>query len=112
MEITAVFVKSTKEILYSRHRHDCRSSEDGKVGIDGGFDYSRIIGNENDYIILRLNGDVLLEQILYYDYRFGVSNANKFKGGFYGRFKIQTSSNKSFYKRLIINYNDVEEYFK
>ena len=50
MEITAVFVKSTKEILYSRHRHDCRSSEDGKVSIDGFIDYCRIIGNKDDYI--------------------------------------------------------------
>lgn len=29
------------DIIYSRHRHDCRWSEDGSVMIDGGRDYFR-----------------------------------------------------------------------
>ena len=111
MEIMALFVKNTKEILYNRHRHDYRTSKDGKVSIDGFIDYCRIIGNKDDYIELKLNGDVLLEQILYYDYRFGNNNAKNFPEGYYGKFKLYPNSNKTFYKRLILNYNDIKEYF-
>lgn len=34
-------VAADKEIIYSRHRHDYRTSTDGSVWIDGGFSYTR-----------------------------------------------------------------------
>lgn len=42
--ITAL-VASNGEIVYSRHRHDFRTSKDGSVTIDGGRDYVRIVGD-------------------------------------------------------------------
>lgn len=112
MEIKAVFIKETKEIIYSRARHDYRTSSNGKVSIDGGLDYTRIIGNPSDYIILELDGDKLLSQILEYDWGYKNSNADKFPEGFCGRFQITPRSNREFYKELILNYNEIAEYFR
>jgi len=35
------------EVVYSRYRHDYRSSTDGSVTIDGGRDYLRLIGDKS-----------------------------------------------------------------
>lgn len=32
------------EIVYSRHRHDFRTSKDGSVTVDGGRDYLKLVG--------------------------------------------------------------------
>lgn len=107
--INAVYCKTTNEILYSRSRHDCRRSEDGKISIDGGFDYIKINGDLDNIIPLRLRSHVLLEQILYYDWGSGNINAKVYPNGYHGRFKITSNSNSKFYKKLIVNFEDVEE---
>jgi len=38
-------VAQNGDIVYSRHRHDYRTSPDGSVTIDGGRDYMRLIGD-------------------------------------------------------------------
>ena len=107
--INAVYCKTTNEILYSRSRHDCRRSEDGKISIDGGFDYIKINGDLDNIIPLRLNVTKLLKQIFYYDYNYGNSLAKNFEEGYHGRFKITYSSNLKFYRDLIVNFEDVKE---
>jgi len=47
-------IRSGDEILYSRYRHDYRTSKDGKCSIDGGRDYTRIIGTPDEVITLKL----------------------------------------------------------
>lgn len=112
MIIRAIFYKKDKEILYSRNVHDCKMSTDGKVGIDGGiFDYCRILGNPEDYIILDLDGGILLEQILNYDWKYRNKNADKYPLGYCGKFIVTKQSNVDFYKKLILNFNEVKEYF-
>ena len=37
------FVADNGEIIYSRFRHDFRSSSDGSVTVDGGRDYTRVL---------------------------------------------------------------------
>lgn len=44
--IDAVVAKDG-EIVYSRHRHDYRTSGDGSVTVDGGRDYVRLIGDSS-----------------------------------------------------------------
>jgi hypothetical protein len=38
-------VSNSKQVLFSKHRHDFRSSNDGSVTVDGGRDYTRMLGN-------------------------------------------------------------------
>lgn len=38
-------VSNDKQVLFSKYRHDFRSSKDGSVSIDGGREYTRVIGN-------------------------------------------------------------------
>lgn len=111
MTIKGIFVKATKEILYSRAKHDFRQSSDGKCFVDGGLDYFRVGGKPEDYILIELGGDKLLEQILAYDYAYGNRNANNFPQGYCGRFEVVGSSNPKFYKELVLNYNEIKEYF-
>jgi hypothetical protein len=112
MVIKGIFVKATNEILYSRHRHDYRSSSDGKVSVDGGMDYFRVIGNPEDYIILDLDGDVILQQQMAYDYAYGNKSASIYPEGYFGKYIIRDVSNLVFYKKLILNYNEVRDYFE
>ena len=109
MLINALFVKSTKEIIYSRCRNDYISSSDDTVSIDGGFEYSRIIGEPDNYIEIKLNSDVLLEHILSYDSYYKNTNADKFPDGYYGRFKLVHNSNLEFYKRLVVDFDKIKE---
>jgi len=39
--------KKCRTVVYSLYRHDYRECACGAVALDGGFDYSRIIGNPN-----------------------------------------------------------------
>jgi len=109
--IEGIFVKSTQEILYSRAKHDFRWSEDKSVAIDGGQDYIKISGNLSGIVRIKIDSEILLNQILYYDYTIGNSNSEIYPNGYHGRFKIIPGiSNLEFYKRLIINWEDVKEY--
>lgn len=112
MILNAIFCKSTKEILYSRSQHDYISSSDKSVSVDGGFSYMRVIGDHNNYISMQLDGDVLLEMILSYDFAYCNYNADKFPKGYYGRFEIVENSNPVFYKKLVMNFDDIKQYFK
>lgn len=38
-------VSNDKQVLFSKYRHDFRSSQDGSVTIDGGREYTRMLGN-------------------------------------------------------------------
>jgi hypothetical protein len=38
-------VSNDKQVLFSKFRHDFRTSEDGSVSIDGGRGYTRVLGN-------------------------------------------------------------------
>ena len=109
MRIDALYVKSTNEIIYSRSRHDYMQASDGSCAIDGGREYTKVCGNEDSFVMIQLDGEKLLDFILNMDYQFGTSNAAYFKDGFHGRFEIVKSSSKGFYKRLIVDFEKVEE---
>ena len=108
MNISAVFCKSCHNIIYSRAPHDYRTCDCGKASIDGGFDLTRIVGNPEDFIRIELDGKVVLEQIMYYDYLLGNRNAGRFPNGYYGKYWLNDGSNFHFYNRLIISDNKNE----
>lgn len=111
MIIKGVFCKLTNEIIYSRSIHDCIFSEDKSISVDGGFEYFKVTGDIQEYIIVHLDSDALLEQILFYDYKYSNKNANEYPNGYYGRFKIGPYSNTKFYKKLVTNFNEIKDYF-
>lgn len=45
----AIHCLKCNEVIYSLHRHDCRSCECEAVFIDGGREYTRIGGDPTDY---------------------------------------------------------------
>jgi len=108
--LQAIYVISTGEILYSRAMHDYRESSDGKASIDGGRDYTSISGDMKNIIHIQIDRDCLLDFILYMDWNIGNKNAKQYPNGFHGRFEINNKSNEFFYKKLIVNYKDIEEY--
>ena len=112
MRINAIYCINTKEILYSRGTHDYRKSSDERCAIDGGLVYCRIIGNPEDFVEITLDGDYLLEFILSNDYVFGNLYSDKYQEGYHGRFQVVDSSSLKFYKNLILNYNDIEQYIE
>lgn len=110
MNIPAIYCLSTNEILYSRSGHDYRESSDKKCAIDGGFEnYTRVIGDSKDYISIQLNGDVLLKHILVMDYNYQNSNVKDYPQGYCGRFKLLRNSNKTFYARLVKDFDKIED---
>ena len=111
----AIFCKNCKCIIYSRTTHDFNTCNCGKLSIDGGFDYCKItFENPKDFIEIEVNNNKMLEFIMSMDYRFGNSNANKWKDGYYGKFVIGVGSNKKFYESLIDNFKEsgLGEYFE
>lgn len=47
-------VSDSKQVLFSKFRHDFRSSHDGSVSVDGGRDYTRVLGkvrNESVWLV-------------------------------------------------------------
>jgi len=54
MKIYAIQCSHCKDIIFSRTTHDFRWCSCGKVAIDGGFDYTRIIGNYGDFTNLEI----------------------------------------------------------
>lgn len=109
--MNAIFVKSTKEILFSRHRHDCRVSSDNSATIDGGMEYTKVSGDPSNIIHLKLRKKALLKQIFYYDYAYKNNLSKEYPEGYYGRYVITESSNIDFYKELVKNFKDIEMYF-
>ena len=43
-KVTCIKCPKCKDVIYSRTHYDCRSCSCGEVAIDGGFDYTRILG--------------------------------------------------------------------
>lgn len=39
------YVSNDGQVLFSKHRHDFRQSNDGSVTVDGGREYTRLLGN-------------------------------------------------------------------
>ncbi len=105
--IKGIFVKSTKEILFSRHRHDCRFSLDGNFSVDGGLDYFKVTGDVNGYEIIFIDEKVLLQ----YNYFYSNNNDKvKYPQGYHGRYVLSDKSNINFFSRLITNFADICEY--
>lgn len=48
------------EIIYSRFRHDFRTSRDGTVSIDGGRDYTKVMGKFSSLILTIEDGEVVV----------------------------------------------------
>jgi hypothetical protein len=42
---TQAYVSDDGEAVFSKHRHDLRSSRDGTITVDGGRSYTRLMGN-------------------------------------------------------------------
>ena len=53
-------VYSGDEVIYSRFRHDFRTTKDGKVSIDGGRDYVRVVGEYFNSCMLTFDKDKLV----------------------------------------------------
>jgi len=48
------------DVIYSRYRHDYRTSDDGSIFVDGGRDYFRSgVYDKEQYVSLRVNKDKL-----------------------------------------------------
>lgn len=109
--IIGIFCKHCKNIIYSRDTHDYVTCDCEKVSVDGGFSYRRIIGDIENFIEVEFDNAKFIKFIMHYDYHYGNKNANNFPDGYYGKFKISNKSNKAFYKNIVINFKDIEEYF-
>lgn len=113
MDINAVYVKKTKEILYSRSRNDFRWCEYNRVGVNGGLEYFKVVGDPDEYIEIHLDGDVLLKHILIYDDVFGNKNVpSKYKDGYHGRYQLNEYSSLDFFSELVINWEDIVQHVK
>jgi hypothetical protein len=56
-QVKALLYHKTGEIIFSRARHDYRTTEDGKCFIDGGFEYTRSGGDLLNYDIIVIEID-------------------------------------------------------
>ena len=89
MKVSVVQCKKCGDIIWSRTDHDYRSCTCESVSVDGGFSYTRIIGEEKDYKIFELDLDVTKADAVL-DWKFG---ANKLG-------KIHTDDNTEFVENL------------
>lgn len=55
MAVDAIRCKSCDDVIFSVNRHDFRYCFCRAVAIDGGRDYTRIVGSKLDYELLSLN---------------------------------------------------------
>jgi hypothetical protein len=67
-EVFAIQCMACGDVIYSRARHDYRSCTCGKIAIDGGFEYTRVIGTEWDSTQLIVNAS---KSELYRDWNSG-----------------------------------------
>lgn len=101
-----LFCKSCHNIIYSRTNNDFKWCDCKKIGIGGGFDFIRTIGDETNYIDITINESTLLKQILEYDSCYGNRKvSDEYLDGYYGKFRLTKNSNFYFFERLI-NEND------
>ena len=74
MKIKALECKNCGDTIFSRARHDFMTCSCGKVSVDGGFDYMKIVGWKKDFIIKQINVKETRKE-LYQDWNY---NINKF----------------------------------
>lgn len=76
MKINALKCNSCKDLIFSRARHDLHYCSCGKVAIDGGFDYLRVLGNAGDFdgqeIDLNVTRDELYDDWSNYQDKYGI----------------------------------------
>jgi len=102
MDIVAVFCKGCNEIIYSRNQRDFRSCTCGNMSIDGGMEEPRVLFKDNNYQSITLDGDVLLKQILFYDYNYGNRHVlDEFIDGYHGKYTIVEKSNMNYFNKLV-----------
>ena len=65
MTLALLKCKKCGDIIYSKSRHDFVLCQCESVAVDGGNDYFKISGNENDYEILSI--DQLIEKAKTHD---------------------------------------------
>lgn len=53
--IDAVYLPETDVLMYSRYQHDFFYDPTGKVAVDGGRDYGRILGDRDSYVCVPYN---------------------------------------------------------
>ncbi len=88
--------------IYSRAGHDFISCTCGKCSIDGGFGYIRVLGNEDDYVLVNITLNVS-KGTLYDDW-----NYNQQK---YGKYPVGKWP-KEFQLNIINAFNAKYNYFK
>ena len=106
MNIRAVKCRICNNIIYSRSKHDFRTCDCGRLSIDG-FGERVISKDYYDYEDLILDGDVLLKQVLEYDYKYGNKNIpeENVENGWQGKYRIDSASNPHFFDKLVIKGN-------
>jgi len=73
----------------------------GSIAIDANG--QRGVGSKDNMNDLLLNGDVMLENIIYYDYSCGNRNIPEDKkDGWLGKWSITPSSNRAYFDRLAL----------
>lgn len=71
IKVNAIKCKNCGDTIYSRAVHDFHFCSCEKCAIDGGFEYTRILGNPEDYenVIVELDAD---RKSLYLDWAKGI----------------------------------------
>lgn len=67
--VPAVQCNICGDVVYSRTKHDYRSCSCGHVAVDGGFDYFKVVGNEDDFEITSVELCNVTVQDLYNDWK-------------------------------------------
>lgn len=98
--ITALYCKHCKNLIFSRSLYDYRTCGCGKAGIDSKG--TRFTGDFENFIITELDPSILVEQILQYDFSFQNSKADEYPKGYHGKFEISENSNYIFFEKLIL----------
>ena len=110
MTINAIYCKHCHNIIFSRSNHDFRSCDCEKCAVDSGLELFKISApTDNDFVVLHLDSDVMLKQQMEYDYRYKNSNASNFPEGYLGKYKLTEHSNIDWFRKLIINFDDLDE---
>ncbi len=102
MMIPSSFCKVCGCLIYSRSIGDSNSCDCGNISIVGDRS-GRVFFKDVDKIVdMLIDGDVLLSQILHYDYMLGNRTiVDEFLDGWHGKFKIRKGINMDFYEKLV-----------
>jgi len=82
-KVNAIQCLKCRDVIFSRARHDYRSCSCGKTAIDGGFDYTRLIGSYSEPVKLAL---IVTKKQLYDDWN---NRTDK-----YGKIEMKEITNK------------------